>query len=74
MSNKLYCFNIEYFVFLGQCYLTPSGDHGESGDYRCFPSEGGHAEFAPRDEVLKVTLILYANNLDGFLSISIMFD
>eukprot|EP00929_Paragymnodinium_shiwhaense_P072187 TRINITY_DN36637_c0_g2_i1.p1 TRINITY_DN36637_c0_g2~~TRINITY_DN36637_c0_g2_i1.p1 ORF type:complete len:463 (-),score=100.24 TRINITY_DN36637_c0_g2_i1:153-1541(-) len=29
---------------LGQCYLTA----GEDGDYRCQPSEGGHAEFAPR--------------------------
>ena len=37
---------------LGQCFLTPSGAHGESGDYRCFASEGGHAEFAPRNEVL----------------------
>ena len=36
---------------LGQCFLTPSGDSDESGDYRCFPSEGGHAEFAPRNEV-----------------------
>ena len=33
---------------LGQCFLTPDGD---SGDYSCFPSEGGHAEFAPRNEV-----------------------
>jgi glucokinase len=22
-----------------------------SGDYRCFPSEGGHADFAPRNEL-----------------------
>jgi len=29
---------------LGQCFLTPSAD----GEYQCFPSEGGHAEFAPR--------------------------
>jgi glucokinase len=36
---------------LGQCYLTPSGDDMASGDYRCFPSEGGHADFAPRNEV-----------------------
>jgi glucokinase len=34
---------------LGQCFLTPDG---ESGNYSCFPSEGGHAEFAPRNEVL----------------------
>lgn len=31
---------------LGQCYLTPSKD----GIYQCFPSEGGHAEFTPRDD------------------------
>lgn len=36
---------------LGQCFLTPSGGVDDSGDYRCFPSEGGHAEFAPRNEV-----------------------
>mmetsp|Transcript_1084 Transcript_1084/g.1214 ORF Transcript_1084/g.1214 Transcript_1084/m.1214 type:complete len:434 (+) Transcript_1084:124-1425(+) len=36
---------------LGQCYLTPSGDDMASGDYRCFPSEGGHADFAPRNEL-----------------------
>jgi glucokinase len=29
---------------LGQCFLTPAAD----GEYQCFPSEGGHAEFAPR--------------------------
>lgn len=31
---------------LGQCFLTPS-----AGSYQCFPSEGGHAEFAPRNEL-----------------------
>ena len=36
---------------LGQCYLTPSGSDGVDGDYRCFPSEGGHAEYAPRNEL-----------------------
>jgi glucokinase len=50
---------------LGECYLTPVGDsdegeENEDGDgdegstgivsYRCFPSEGGHAEYAPRNE------------------------
>ena len=29
---------------LGQCFLCP----GPSGAYECYPSEGGHAEWAPR--------------------------
>ena len=29
---------------LGECYLTSGND----GQYTCFPSEGGHAEFSPR--------------------------
>eukprot|EP00929_Paragymnodinium_shiwhaense_P114055 TRINITY_DN82379_c0_g1_i1.p1 TRINITY_DN82379_c0_g1~~TRINITY_DN82379_c0_g1_i1.p1 ORF type:complete len:495 (-),score=101.53 TRINITY_DN82379_c0_g1_i1:290-1774(-) len=29
---------------LGQCFLTSSAN----GEYTCWPSEGGHAEFAPR--------------------------
>jgi glucokinase len=32
---------------LGECFLTPDS----AGVYKCFPSEGGHAEFAPRDDV-----------------------
>jgi len=32
---------------LGECYLTPDA----SGSYKCWPSEGGHAEFSPRDEI-----------------------
>lgn len=32
---------------LGECFLTPDID----GTYTCFPSEGGHAEFAPKDEI-----------------------
>lgn len=31
---------------LGECFLTP----GPSGEYQCFPSEGGHAEWAPRGQ------------------------
>lgn len=31
---------------LGECYLTPS-----EGSYACFPSEGGHVEFAPRNSL-----------------------
>eukprot|EP00667_Euglena_gracilis_P008522 EG_transcript_8623 len=30
---------------LGECFLTPASD-----GYTCFPSEGGHAEYAPRTE------------------------
>ncbi|KAJ1434495.1 glucokinase [Ochromonadaceae sp. CCMP2298] len=38
---------------LGQCFLTPTG----SG-YECYPSEGGHAEFAPRN-ALEIKLLQY---------------
>ncbi len=37
---------------LGECFLTPSHD----GHYQCFACEGGHAEFAPRNEVRRVPL------------------
>lgn len=32
---------------LGECFLTP----GTDGSYQCYPTEGGHSEFAPRDDV-----------------------
>jgi glucokinase len=32
---------------LGECFLTADA----SGRYTCFPSEGGHVEFSPRDEL-----------------------
>lgn len=32
---------------LGQCFITPNG----LGGHECFASEGGHAEFAPRNDV-----------------------
>lgn len=32
---------------LGECFLTPDAN----GKYSCYPSEGGHAEFAPRNEL-----------------------
>ena len=32
---------------LGQCFVTPT----VNGHYECFASEGGHAEFAPRNDV-----------------------
>ena len=35
---------------LGECYLTTSSLHPEEG-YECYPSEGGHVDYAPRDDV-----------------------
>ena len=32
---------------LGECFLTPDVD----GNYTCFPSEGGHVEWAPRNDL-----------------------
>jgi len=32
---------------LGECFLTPD----EHGAYSCFPSEGGHVEWAPRSDL-----------------------
>jgi len=32
---------------LGECFLTV----GPDGEYTCYPSEGGHSEFAPRNPV-----------------------
>ena len=32
---------------LGECFLTADA----AGNYTCFPSEGGHVEFSPRDEL-----------------------
>lgn len=32
---------------LGECFLTPDAD----GKYSCFPSEGGHVEWAPRNDL-----------------------
>lgn len=39
---------------LGECFLTPDS----TGKYTCFPSEGGHAEFAPRDDVSAMRNVL----------------
>jgi glucokinase len=43
---------------LGECFLTPTGS---AGGYVCFPSEGGHAEFAPRND-LEIELLAYLKN------------
>lgn len=36
---------------LGECYLTPTPTTSTPVAYTCFPSEGGHVEFAPRNEL-----------------------
>lgn len=38
---------------LGECFLTPGNDSAGSGSgvYSCFPSEGGHVEWAPRTDL-----------------------
>jgi len=35
---------------LGECYLTPTDDTKDA-TYQCFPSEGGHVEYAPRNDL-----------------------
>lgn len=46
---------------LGECYLTPDAE----GTYTCFPSEGGHVEWAPRDE-LEFKLWRYLRDKFGY--------
>jgi glucokinase len=43
---------------LGECYLTQESDEG---NYTCFPSEGGHVEFAPRDD-LEIAMYRYLSH------------
>jgi glucokinase len=40
---------------LGECYLTPDDD---GSTYTCYPSEGGHVEYAPRND-LEVEMFKY---------------
>lgn len=47
---------------LGQCYLTP-GDDG----FTCYPSEGGHVDFAPRSEI-EFEMLLYLRKKFGELT------
>lgn len=35
---------------LGECFLTLSSLHPEEG-YECYPSEGGHVDYAPRTDI-----------------------
>ena len=39
---------------LGECFLTPD----EHGQYSCFPSEGGHVEWAPRTD-MEIKMLKY---------------
>jgi len=36
---------------LGECYLTPTDMEDADTSYQCFPSEGGHVEYAPRNDL-----------------------
>eukprot|EP00873_Tetraselmis_striata_P023217 jgi/Tetstr1/443481/TSEL_031489.t1 len=47
---------------LGECFLTTSS--AAPGVYDCFPSEGGHSEFAPRTD-LEIELLQYLKNKFG---------
>ena len=38
--------------------MTPNGD---DGSYQCFPSEGGHAEFSPKDDI-QIGLLTFLKN------------
>jgi glucokinase len=48
---------------LGECFMTPvaSGPAGQV-EYTCFPSEGGHVEFAPKNP-MEVELLAYMTEL-----------
>ncbi len=45
---------------LGECFLTPD----EHGQYSCFPSEGGHVEWAPRTD-LEIKMLKYLKKKFG---------
>eukprot|EP00536_Pseudo-nitzschia_multiseries_P011753 jgi/Psemu1/289884/fgenesh1_pg.415_\ len=45
---------------LGECFLTPD----EQGNYSCFPSEGGHVDWAPRTE-LEVNMLEFLKKKFG---------
>ena len=42
---------------LGQCYLTATNNDNRF-EYTCYPSEGGHAEFSPRNDI-EIELLRY---------------
>lgn len=55
---------------LGECFLTTSSLRPEDG-YECFPTEGGHVDFVPRD-TLQVKLLDYLKEkFDGKHRVSV---
>jgi glucokinase len=55
---------------LGQCFLIPSGGSSSlSASYDCFPSEGGHAEFAPHNDLEHDLLHYLERKLGGRVSV-----
>jgi glucokinase len=46
---------------LGECYMTPNDRDGKVTTYSCFPSEGGHVEYAPRNDV-EVSMFKFLSN------------
>eukprot|EP00560_Eucampia_antarctica_P007579 CAMPEP_0197827062 /NCGR_PEP_ID=MMETSP1437-20131217/3933_1 /TAXON_ID=49252 ORGANISM="Eucampia antarctica, Strain CCMP1452" /NCGR_SAMPLE_ID=MMETSP1437 /ASSEMBLY_ACC=CAM_ASM_001096 /LENGTH=419 /DNA_ID=CAMNT_0043427777 /DNA_START=140 /DNA_END=1399 /DNA_ORIENTATION=+ len=45
---------------LGECFLTKSSLYPKGG-YECYPSEGGHSEFSPRND-LEIELLQFLKN------------
>jgi glucokinase len=54
---------------LGECYLTPTG----TGGHECYGSEGGHAEFAPRNDVSVQSILKMLICCVSFVSLFIIF-
>jgi len=52
---------------LGECYLTMSND----GTYACWPSEGGHIEFSPRNELTTDMLIFLKRKFEDKKRVSV---
>eukprot|EP01041_Mallomonas_annulata_P009850 gene9850-20488_t len=47
---------------LGECFLTPNSNNGH---YQCFPSEGGHAEFTPRNDIYEYLSVTHPDKIDS---------
>jgi glucokinase len=63
---------------LGECYLTPDGDTDylvtnpdAAVQYSCYPSEGGHAEFAPRNDLEREMLVFLQKKFSSKHRVSI---
>jgi glucokinase len=52
---------------LGECFLTV----GPNGQYVCYPTEGGHTEFAPRSVVRLASILISPLNLTLSVSLSL---